>query len=99
MPLFGSIGYVVKYPERVSRLILYGARTRLHAIPAWGGLSLETWIAMARSNWRMSQLSQLSVAEMMLGSTHDAAALQWYLNMRQEGVTGEMAAQFVTHWW
>src|SRR5262249_6136457 len=66
-----AIAYAAKYPDRVSHLILYGALDRLHGIPAWGGLSQETWLALALSNWRMSQLSMV---ETMLGSALDAAS-------------------------
>ena len=95
----GAIAYPVKYPDRVSRLILYGAQARGHGVPSPGGLShlsQETFRALVLSNWRMAQLS---IIEMMLESALDAATLQWYLRNLQEGVTPEIFAQLITFWW
>lgn len=88
-----AIAFTTKFPDRVSRLILCNAQARwLRPGAAWLGASQETWRALAQSNARMSLLS---VAEGMLGSAFDAAALQRYLNIREEGVTGEVMSQLV----
>jgi pimeloyl-ACP methyl ester carboxylesterase len=71
-----AISYVAKFPDSVSHLILSNAQARWHGIHAWGGVSRETHRALLLSNWR---ISQLSMAETMLGSTFDAPALQWWL--------------------
>jgi hypothetical protein len=85
-----AISYVAKFPDSVSHLILSNAQARWHGIHAWGGVSRETHRALLLSNWR---ISQLSMAETMLGSTFDAPALQWWLRFNQESVTPEMIDQ------
>src|SRR5262249_48668973 len=55
-----AIAYVLKYPEHISHLILYGSQARWHDRP----VSLHAHLTLVLSNWRMSQLS---LAEMMLG--------------------------------
>jgi pimeloyl-ACP methyl ester carboxylesterase len=77
-----AIAFAVKYPDRVSHLILYGAEARWHGHPAWGNtLGHEIHRAMVLADFRMSQLA---LAEAMLGSALDASTLQWYLRYRQE---------------
>jgi pimeloyl-ACP methyl ester carboxylesterase len=88
-----AIAYAVKYPDRVSHLILCGSQARWHGVP--GGASPETHRALLLSNWRMFSLA---MAEIMLGSALDAAALQWWLRYRQEAVTPEIFAQLITFW-
>jgi pimeloyl-ACP methyl ester carboxylesterase len=91
-----AIAYAVKYPDRVSHLILYGAQARWHGHPAWGGISQEIHRALVLSNWRTSQLA---LAEGMLGSAFDASALQWFLRYRQEATTPEIVDKLLTFWW
>jgi pimeloyl-ACP methyl ester carboxylesterase len=86
-----AIAYAVKFPERVSHLILSNAQARWHVAPvSWGGADQETFHKLVLSNWRMSSLA---VAESALGSAFDASALQWHLRIFQEGVTPEMIDQ------
>jgi pimeloyl-ACP methyl ester carboxylesterase len=88
-----AIAYTTNFPDRVSRLIFCNAQARWHRPgAAWLGASQQIWRALARSNPRMSLLS---VAEGMLGSAFDTAALQRYLDIREEGVTGEVMSQLV----
>src|SRR5262249_27850594 len=70
-------------------LILYGSQARWHDRP----VSLHAHLTLVLSNWRMSQLS---LAEMMLGATFDAAALRWFLRYRQEAMTPELVPKLVT---
>jgi pimeloyl-ACP methyl ester carboxylesterase len=88
-----AIPYAVKFPDRVSHLILSNAQARWHFAPAsWGGASQEALHALVLSNWRMASMA---LAEGTLGRAFDAAALQWYLRTREEGVTSEMIDQMV----
>jgi pimeloyl-ACP methyl ester carboxylesterase len=88
-----SIAYTVKFPDRVSHLILCNAQARWHrSSAAFGGLSQATQRALDVSNPRMAALA---LAEDMLGRAFDAAALQWHLRMREAAVTGEMLAQLI----
>src|SRR5262249_1988795 len=91
-----AITFAVKYPDRVSHLILYGAEARWHGHPAWGNtLSIETHGAMVLADFRMSQLA---FAEAMLGSAFDASTLQWYLRYPQESVTPDLVVKLLTLW-
>jgi pimeloyl-ACP methyl ester carboxylesterase len=63
------ITYAVKFPDRVSHLILCGAQARWHERPTWGGANPETVRALMLSNWRMTSLAY---AETQLGSALDA---------------------------
>ena len=88
-----AIPYAVKFPDRVSHLILSNAQARWHFAPAsWGGASQEALHALVLSNWRMASMA---LAEGTLGRAFDASALQWYLRTREEGVTSEMIDQMV----
>ena len=91
-----AIAYAVKCPDRVSRLILYGAQARRHRGLLGGDLIQDTFRALVLSNWRMASLAMV---EVVLGNASDAASQQWYLRTRQEGVTGEMVAQLLTLFW
>jgi len=48
------------------------------------------------SDWRMAQLT---LAEAALGSAFDASQLQWYMRVRQEGVTLEIVDKLLPLWW
>jgi pimeloyl-ACP methyl ester carboxylesterase len=88
-----ALAYTAKFLDRVPRLILCNAQARWpRPGAAWGGTSRETWRALAQSNPRMAIMSQ---AEGMLGSAFDASALQRYLDIREEGVTGEVMSQLL----
>jgi pimeloyl-ACP methyl ester carboxylesterase len=76
-----AISYAVKFPDRVSHLILCNAQARWHGS---FGSSEEEVRALVCSNRRMGALA---LAECMLGSAFlDPSALQWYLRFREEGV-------------
>jgi pimeloyl-ACP methyl ester carboxylesterase len=91
-----AIAFAVKYPDRVSHLILDGAEARWYGHPAWGStLSHETHREMVLSNWRMASLA---MAEAILGSAFDGSTLQWYLHYRQETVTPEIVVKLLTRW-
>jgi pimeloyl-ACP methyl ester carboxylesterase len=88
------IPYAVKFPGRVAHLILCNAQARWHgASTSWGGASQESFHSLVLSNWRMAELA---LAEFMLGSVFDAAALQWLMRVSQEGLAPEMADQLMT---
>jgi pimeloyl-ACP methyl ester carboxylesterase len=85
-----ALAYAVKFPNRVSRLILCNAQARWHGSvkSSWGGASRETFQTLRRSNSRMAQLAS---AEIMLGSALlYASPLQWYFRMFEESVAPEM---------
>jgi pimeloyl-ACP methyl ester carboxylesterase len=78
-----AIAYAVKFPDRISHLILTNAQARWHGSPAFGS-SEEEVRALVLSNRRMGALA---LAECMLGSAfNDASALQWFLRFREEGL-------------
>jgi pimeloyl-ACP methyl ester carboxylesterase len=83
-------------PDCVSHLILCGAYDRQNDFAAWGGVNVDTYSALARSNWRMASLALI---EIMLGSSFDAVSQQWYFRLLQESVTPEMAARMFKLWW
>jgi pimeloyl-ACP methyl ester carboxylesterase len=85
-----AIAYVVKSPDSVPHLILSNAQARWHGHTSVGGVGRDTYRDLALSNWRMAALA---IAEDMLGSAFDASALQWFLHLRQETMTPEMAVQ------
>src|ERR1700746_1579960 len=93
-----AIAYAIKFPDRVSHLILCGAHARWQGGPVAADdlKSQDAYRALVRSNWRMASLSLM---ETMLGRSFDVASLQWFRRTRQEGVTGEMLAQLWTLWW
>jgi pimeloyl-ACP methyl ester carboxylesterase len=77
-----ALGYAVKFPERVSNLILSNPGTGVLLGGTLGGdVNLDTFRALVLSNWRMASLA---MAETMLGNSFDAASLQWFLRLLQE---------------
>jgi pimeloyl-ACP methyl ester carboxylesterase len=87
-----AIVYTVKFPHRVSHLILCNAQARWYDPPAWGGQAQDTFHVLNLSNSRMGSLA---FGEAMVGSAFDAAALQRYLRIREEGVTGKVLAELI----
>jgi pimeloyl-ACP methyl ester carboxylesterase len=87
-----AIAYALKFPDRVSRLILCGAQARWHGSSTWGGVDQETFRSLVLANWRMASMA---LAEGFIGKAFDASTLQWYLRIREEGVTSEMLTQMV----
>jgi hypothetical protein len=88
-----AIAYAVKFPDRVSHLILCNAQARWqHSSAAFGGVSQETQRALDLSN---SRIGSLALAEEVFGRAFVAPALQWYLRFREESVTGEMFAHLI----
>jgi pimeloyl-ACP methyl ester carboxylesterase len=78
-----AIAYAVKFPDRVSHLILCNAQARWHGSLAFGS-SEEAVRALMLSNRRMGDLA---LAEAILGRAfNDASALQWFLHFREEGL-------------
>src|ERR1700676_4602055 len=71
-----AIAYAVKSSDRVSHLILSNPGTSISLGGALGGdVNLDTFRALVLSNYRMSSLA---LTEAVLGSSFDAASLQWY---------------------
>jgi pimeloyl-ACP methyl ester carboxylesterase len=92
-----AIPYALKYPDRVSHLILSNAQARWHfALAPWGDVSLDAYRALVLSNSRMASLA---MAERALGSSFDTSSRQWFFRLRQEAMTPEMAAQIFAFWW
>jgi pimeloyl-ACP methyl ester carboxylesterase len=93
-----AIGYAVRFPDRVSHLVLSNPGTGILLGGILGGdVSPDTFRALMLSN---SRIAQLAWAEGMLGNSFDAASLQWYLRYRQEAVTPEIHAQLLlTYRW
>jgi pimeloyl-ACP methyl ester carboxylesterase len=87
-----AIAYAVKFPERVSHLILSNAQARWYGHTSVGGLDRDTFRTLALSNYRMASLA---LTENMLGRVFDASALQWFVRFRQEATTPEMASQMI----
>jgi pimeloyl-ACP methyl ester carboxylesterase len=87
-----AIAYAVKFPDRVSRLILCSA----HAQSCGGAVAKDSsYRTLVLVNWRMASLALM---ETLLGSSFDAISQQWYFRLLQEGVTPEIFAQFITFW-
>jgi pimeloyl-ACP methyl ester carboxylesterase len=87
-----TIAYAVKFPDRVSRLILSNTQARWHGVPAWGGVNQDAFRELMVSSRRMALLA---LAEAMLGSAFDRSALQWYLRFRQEGAMPETSTHLL----
>jgi pimeloyl-ACP methyl ester carboxylesterase len=87
-----AIPYAVKFPDRLSHLILCGAQA--HGAHAVGSRNRRAAVrALGLSDFRMASLA---LAEAMLGRTfNDASALQWYLRMREESTTREVLIQLI----
>jgi pimeloyl-ACP methyl ester carboxylesterase len=91
-----AIAYAVKFPDRVTHLILCGAHARWHgSIPVSDDdfKSQDALRTLTLSNWRMASLSLM---ETVLGRSFDAVSLQWYFRLLQEGVTPEIFARLLT---
>jgi pimeloyl-ACP methyl ester carboxylesterase len=88
-----AIAYAVKFPDRVSHLILCGAHARWQGTLSATDKSQDAIRTLTLSNWRMASLSLM---ETMLGRSFDAVSLQWYFRLLQEGVTPEIFAQLIT---
>jgi pimeloyl-ACP methyl ester carboxylesterase len=92
-----AIPYALKYPDRVSHLILSNAQARWHfAHASWGDVGPDAYRALVLSNSRMASLA---MAERALGSSFDASSRRWFFRFRQEAMTPEMAAQIFAFWW
>lgn len=91
-----AIRYAIKYPERVSHLILYGGYTR-----GWarrGGVSLEHYRAvseMMRLGWGSDNpvFRQAFTARFLPGGTHEQ--LDWYNDLCRKTVAPEMALRLL----
>jgi pimeloyl-ACP methyl ester carboxylesterase len=89
----GALAYVSKFPDRVSHLILSNAQARWHLPRAGpGGVGRDTLRALGLSDFRMASMA---LAEVMLGRAFDAAALQWFLRIREEGAAREVYLQLI----
>jgi pimeloyl-ACP methyl ester carboxylesterase len=87
-----AIGYAVKFPNRVSRLILYGSYAR-EGLPNHPGI--EPYRELVLRNWPMASMA---LAETLLGSAVDTASLRWFLRIWREGVASEMVDRLSTFW-
>jgi len=92
-----AIRYAIKYPERVSHLILYGGYAR-----GWarrGGMALEHYRAvseMMRLGWGSDNpvFRQAFTARFLPGGTHDQ--LDWYNDLCRKTVAPEMALRLLS---
>jgi pimeloyl-ACP methyl ester carboxylesterase len=86
-----AVAYAVKYPDRVSHLILCGARLSRRQ----GMAGQDAYRALILSNWHMASQA---LVEAMLGSSVDVSSLRWYLRLWRGAVTPEMLAHLLTFW-
>lgn len=84
-----SIAYAVKYPQRVSHLILYGAYIR--GIISRPSKMVEPLCALIRSSWGVGSKT---IANIVMPNGN-ADGLNFFTRWQRESATGEMAARMI----
>lgn len=84
-----AIAYAVKYPRRVSHLILYDTYARGEAITTEE--FKKSFSPLIRSAWGVGSKT---LADIFLPGA-DASALKWFLRLQREAATAEMAAKLL----
>jgi class 3 adenylate cyclase/pimeloyl-ACP methyl ester carboxylesterase len=84
-----AIAYAIKYPKRVSHLILYGSYARGEAITTEE--FKKSFSSLIRSAWGVGSKS---LADMFLPGA-DASALKWFTRLQREAATAEMASRLI----
>jgi pimeloyl-ACP methyl ester carboxylesterase len=84
-----AIAYAIKYPRRVSHLILYDSYARGEAI-ATEELK-KSFTSLIRSAWGVGSKA---LADIFLPGV-DAPALRWFARLQREATTAEMAAKLL----
>jgi class 3 adenylate cyclase/pimeloyl-ACP methyl ester carboxylesterase len=84
-----AIAYAVKYPRRVSHLILYDSYARGEAISTEE--LKKSFISLIRSAWGVGSKT---MADIFLPGV-DVSALKWFARLQREAATAEMAAKLL----
>ena len=84
-----AIAYAIKYPRRVSHLILYDSYARGEAISTEE--LKKSFSSLIRSAWG---IGSKTLADMFLPGA-DVSALKWFVRYQREAATAEMAAKLV----
>jgi class 3 adenylate cyclase/pimeloyl-ACP methyl ester carboxylesterase len=84
-----SIAYAIKYPKRVSHLILYDAYARGEAITTEE--FKKSFSSLIRSAWGVGSKT---LADIFLPGA-DVSALKWFVRLQREAATAEMAAKLI----
>jgi class 3 adenylate cyclase/pimeloyl-ACP methyl ester carboxylesterase len=84
-----TIAYAIKYPKRVSHLILYDAYARGEAISTEE--LKKSFTSLIRSAWGVGSKA---LADIFLPGG-DVAALKWFARLQREAATAEMAAKLL----
>ncbi len=84
-----AVAYAVKYPRRVSHLILYGTYARGGAVAA--GKLKAALISLIRAHWGMGSKT---LSDIFLPGA-DETSIRWFIRLQREAATPEMAAQLM----
>lgn len=84
-----TIAYAIKYPKRVSHLILYDAYARGEAISTEE--LKKSFTSLIRSAWGVGSKA---LADIFLPGA-DVSALKWFVRLQREAATAEMAAKLL----
>jgi class 3 adenylate cyclase/pimeloyl-ACP methyl ester carboxylesterase len=84
-----AITYAIKYPRRVSHLILYDSYARGEAITT--GEFKKSFSSLIRSAWG---IGSKTLADIFLPGT-DVSALKWFTRLQREATSAEMAAKLL----
>jgi pimeloyl-ACP methyl ester carboxylesterase len=84
-----SIAYAIKYPRRVSHLILYDSYARGEAITTEE--FRKSFSSLIRSAWG---IGSKTLADIFLPGA-DVSAIEWFTRLQREASTAEMAAKLI----
>jgi pimeloyl-ACP methyl ester carboxylesterase len=82
-----AIAYAIKYPKRVSHLVLYDSYARGEAITTEE--FKKSFSSLIRSAWGVGSKT---LADMFLPGA-DVSALKWFTRLQREAATAEMASK------
>ena len=84
-----AIAYAIKYPRRVSHLVLYDSYARGEAITTEE--FKKSFSSLIRSAWGVGSKT---LADMFLPGA-DVSALKWFTRLQREAATAEMASKLI----
>lgn len=90
-----AISFAARHPERVSRLILYGAyaQGRNRRDTTADAATAQTMLAMLRQGWGQADSAFMRAFSSLYLSDASRAHIRWFADMQRTSASGEMAAR------
>jgi len=89
-----AVEYAVRHPEKVKKLVLYGAYAQGRLVRGESAAELAAWLTLMREGWGRNNPAyrQIFTSQFMPEATSDQ--MSWFNDLQRVSTSGENAARF-----